>query len=150
MSAIKRYVDTQELLENEETREELAMMMTYILENEKEMGSIETVNKVTKQFLEPVRKIALYDRKNGLHYSLRFLGKTEVQEAVNIVADLISQRPSEITGNLESEIHYVLFGSELAKAQRECIREILVRLSGSEKESVRSVAVRLQKKPRLY
>jgi len=150
LGATKRYVNTLELFENEETRRELAMTMTYILENEKESGNTENSNEVTKQFLESVRKIALYDRKNGLRYSLRFLGKTEVQESVDIISDLINQRPQEITNNLEDEIHYVLFGSELAKAQKEYIRERLVELSSSGNQAVRSVDVRLQKRSRLY
>ena len=150
LSAIKRYVDTQELLGNEEARQELAMMMTYVLENEKESGNTENAKEVAKLLLEPIRKIALHDRKNGLVYSLRFLGQTEETESVDIAAALINQRPQEITGNLESEVHYVLFGSELAKAQKEHIREKLIELSSSEEKSVRSVAKRLQKKPRLY
>lgn len=149
LDAISRYVGTDDLCEDEDTREELAMTMTYILENEKAIGST-TAYEVAKQFLEPIRKIALYDRKKGLHYSLRFLGKTESKESVDIISDLISQRPREIIGNLEDEIHYVLFGSELAKAQKEYIRERLVELSSSENDAVGSVAMRLQKKPRLY
>ncbi len=149
LSAIRRFVDTQGLFENEETREELAMVMAYILENEKKSGNTENANEVTKQLLDSIRKIALYDRKNGLVYSLRFLGETEVKESVDVIMVLISQRSSEITGNLEGEIHYVLYGSELAKAQREYVREKLVELSGSEDEPAGLVAMRLQKKPRL-
>jgi len=149
LGAISRYVGTDDLFEDEDTREELAMTMTYILENEKAVGST-TAYEVAKQFLEAVRKIALYDRKNGLRYSLRFLGKTELSGSVDIVTDLISQRPQEITGNLESEIHYVLFGSELGKKHGEHVQERLVELSSSENQAVRSVVVHLQKRSRLY
>lgn len=150
LEAIKRYVYTPELFTREDTREELAKMMTYILENEKKSGNIENANEVARQLLGPIRKIALYDRKNGLVYSLRFLGKTEVKESVDIIADLISQSPQEITGNFEGEIHYVLFGSDLAKKQSEYVQERLVELSSSEDDEVSSVAMRLQKRPRLY
>ena len=150
LDAIDRYVGTQELFENEETREELATMMTYILENEKKVGNIENANKVTEQLLEPIRKIALYDRKNGLVYSLRFLGMTKVKKSVDVIADLISKSPLEIAGNLEGEIRFVLFGSELAKEQKEYVRGKLVELSSSENTPIRSVAMRLQEKPRLF
>lgn len=150
LDAIKRYVNTQRIFENDETRKELAMTMSYILHNEKEVGSIKTANNVIEVLFEPVREIALSDRKEGCRYAVRFLSETGDKESVDIVMNLIRQRPSEIVGDFEKNIHYTLYGSCLGKKQKVYVKEKLAELSSSNDESVRSVAVRLQKRSRLY
>jgi hypothetical protein len=153
LDAINRYVNTPELFENEEVREDLAETMSYIVNNEKTSGEVKTTNEVITKLVNSARNIALYDRKTGCYHALYFLSETEDKQSVDVIMTVISQVSEEaehrqIMGNFEDSIHRILFDSELAKQQSGYIQQKLVELSGSENEAVRSFIRRLQEKPR--
>jgi len=148
LDALDKYVKELELFESEKIREELALIMKSIIQNDRELGTTKTIEDITEKLIDAAGKIALYDRKTGFSYALQFFSETEDRRSVNIIIDVLTELDEGTFKNKEDFIHYVLFKSNLGRRQSEYIKEKLVELSSFKDEAVKSSAIRLLEKCR--
>jgi hypothetical protein len=145
--ALKKYVDTPKLFENDGSRFELAFMMQYILRNEIDSGLPRNANQIKTVLLEPVCKIALHPDKNSRTRALSFLCETESKRSVDTIIEILVRSDDQQIDQIEDTLRQALFRSNLAKKQARYIRKKLMELSGYESEPVRLRVQRLLKMP---
>lgn len=147
LEALKKYVDTPELFENDDIRFELAFIMQYILRNEVDSGSLGKANQVKTVLLGPVCKIALHPNRSSRTRALFFLCETESEKSVDTIIKILARSDDKQIDQIEDTLHYALFESTLARAQGRYIREKLMEFSSSNNEPRRLRVQRLLKRP---
>jgi len=149
LEALNRYTNIPKIFEDDDLRFKLAFMMRYILSNEIESEMTDNVNQIKESLHDSVCKIALHPCRNSRTRALDFLSKTDEQESVDAVMEILTEpNDQQIDQNFEEFLHHVLFQSHLAKKQKEYIREKLAELAISRDEVVKSRIKRLQEKYR--